>query len=133
MPRGFKEEYRKLKNRNGIVYKVIAYAGIEGRPLAIKWTTTHSNQLHQLLASVSRHLYGKKNGLLKYQEKAFGVNQHVPALLLRERPIPFKVPDYYGLGNEDEAIIYAVNSRTSREQTPGALEWLRETNRAIER
>ncbi len=40
----------------------------------IKWTLAHSNQLHQLLVSVSRHLYVKKNGLLKYQEKPLDIN-----------------------------------------------------------
>jgi tetratricopeptide (TPR) repeat protein len=65
----------------------------------------------------------RSNKMLK---EAFEVNQNVPAFLLREHPIPFKLPDYYGLGDEDEAIIYAVNSRAAWEQTPGALEWLRE-------
>jgi hypothetical protein len=61
--------------------------------------------------------------------EAFGVNKHVPAYLLRERPIPFRKPEYYGLGDEDEATIYAANSRKAWEQTPGALEWLRDVRR----
>jgi len=69
----------------------------------------------------------------KMLAEAFGVNQHVPAFLLGERPIPYRLPDYYGLGNEEEAIIYASNSRTAWEQTPGALEWLQEMRRTAAR
>jgi hypothetical protein len=36
--------------------------------------TEHSNQLHQLLVSVSKHLYFSKDGYAKYQEKPFEVN-----------------------------------------------------------
>lgn len=39
-----------------------------------KWDLTYSNQRHQLLVSVSRHLYVQKNGLLKYQEKPLNIN-----------------------------------------------------------
>ncbi len=65
--------------------------------------------------------------------EAFGVNEHVPAFLLRERPIPFRAPDYYGLGDESEAVIYVSNSRKAWEQTPGALEWLQEMRPAAGR
>lgn len=43
-----------------------------------KWELEHSNQLHQLLVSVSRHLYVRKNGILKYQEKPLDID--LPAL-----------------------------------------------------
>lgn len=56
--------------------------------------------------------------------EALGNNEHVPAFLLRERPIPFRLPDDFGIGDENEAAIYASNSLQAWEQTPGALEWL---------
>jgi len=56
--------------------------------------------------------------------EAFEANAHVPAFLLRERPLPFRAPSYFGFGDENEAVIYASNSRQAWEQTPGALEWL---------
>lgn len=65
--------------------------------------------------------------------EAFGVNEHVPAFLLGEQSIPFRLPDYYGLGNEDEASIYVSNSRRAWEQTPGALEWLKDMRRTTGR
>lgn len=40
----------------------------------IPYGTNHSNQLHQLLVSVSRHFYAARDGNLKYQEKPFEVN-----------------------------------------------------------
>lgn len=36
--------------------------------------TEYSNQLHQLLVSVSKHLYFRKDGYVKYQEKPFDIN-----------------------------------------------------------
>ena len=36
--------------------------------MASSYITEHSNQLHQLLVSVSRHFYIKKDGFLTYQE-----------------------------------------------------------------
>jgi tetratricopeptide (TPR) repeat protein len=61
--------------------------------------------------------------------EALGVNGHVPSFILRERPVPYRLPEYYGLGDEDEAAIYAANSRKAWDQTPGALEWLRDVRR----
>ncbi len=40
----------------------------------MNYVTQNSNQLHQLLVSVSRHFYLLKNGILKYQEKPLNVN-----------------------------------------------------------
>jgi tetratricopeptide (TPR) repeat protein len=65
--------------------------------------------------------------------EALVANEHVPAFLLRERPIPFRPPSYYGFGDENEAAIYASNSRKAWEQTPGALEWLQEMRSAAGR
>ncbi|MEM5818338.1 MAG: hypothetical protein AAGU16_10815, partial [Desulfitobacterium hafniense] len=36
--------------------------------------TEYSNQLHQLLVSVSQHLYFDKDGYVTYQKKPLGVN-----------------------------------------------------------
>lgn len=36
--------------------------------------TEYSNQLHQLLVSVSQHLYFGRDGYVKYQKKALDVN-----------------------------------------------------------
>jgi hypothetical protein len=35
-----------------------------------------------------------------------------------------KLPDHYGFGNDDEAVIYAHGNIAARQETPGALEWL---------
>jgi len=35
-----------------------------------------------------------------------------------------KVPDHYGFGNDDEAVIYAHGNIAAWQETPGALEWL---------
>ncbi len=58
--------------------------------------------------------------------EALETNRHVPAYLLGEKFIPWRLPDYYGWGSEEEAIIYAAGSRKAWQQTPGASEWLQE-------
>ena len=58
-------------------------------------------------------------------QEALESNQCVPAYLLGEKAIPWRKPNYYGMGDENEAIIYASHSRKAWEQTPGALEWLK--------
>ncbi len=62
--------------------------------------------------------------------QAFGLNGHVPAYLLKEKFLPYSMPEYYSFGGEDEAAIYTGNSRKAWEQTPGALEWLQAQCRA---
>ena len=39
--------------------------------MRLTYQSDHANQLHQLLVSISKHLYRKKDGLIAYQEKPF--------------------------------------------------------------
>lgn len=57
--------------------------------------------------------------------EALATNEYVPAYLLGEKLVPWGKPNYYGWGDENEAIIYASNSRKAWMQTPEALEWLK--------
>jgi tetratricopeptide (TPR) repeat protein len=67
---------------------------------------------------------GANDGSNKMLAEALTTNRHVPPYLLSEKCIPPKEPVYYSCGDEDEAQIYAFNSRKAWQQTPGALEWL---------
>lgn len=51
-------------------------------------------------------------------------NPHVPAFLLKERPLPSETPDHIGWGDETEAAVYAEEFGAGWLNTPGALEWL---------
>lgn len=61
---------------------------------------------------------------LKAAQKA---NEHVPAILLGEEPLPLERPSYMRRGHEDEAICYAQGGLSAWRSTPGALAWLRKT------
>jgi tetratricopeptide (TPR) repeat protein len=58
--------------------------------------------------------------------EALAVNAHVPAYLLGERKVPRVLPAYHGLGDENEAILYAARHASIWVSFPGALAWLRE-------
>lgn len=52
-------------------------------------------------------------------------NNHVPALLLGDLPLP-ELPKYVSPGGQDEATSIVAGCKPSWERTPGILEWLRE-------
>lgn len=65
-------------------------------------------------------------GRLEAAQKA---NEHVPAILLGEEPLPLERPSYMRRGHEDEAIAYAQGGLSAWRSTPGALAWLRKITR----
>jgi tetratricopeptide (TPR) repeat protein len=56
---------------------------------------------------------------------ALGMNPHVPAYLTTRKRIPAHLPDYIGLGDENEAVTYAAHYLSHWRRTPGAMDWLR--------
>ncbi|MCX7974216.1 MAG: tetratricopeptide repeat protein [Candidatus Aminicenantes bacterium] len=73
-------------------------------------------------------LHYRRSGEIKESEqslrRALDVNPYVPFYLLGLWELPDELPTTIGLGDENEAIVYAVESWRSWEKTPGALEWL---------
>lgn len=59
--------------------------------------------------------------------QALDSNPYVPFYLLGLWELPDELPTTISRGDENEAIIYAVESWRSWEKTPGALEWLART------
>ena len=51
-------------------------------------------------------------------------NPHVPSYLLGTKKIPKQLPEYVGIGNESEALVYAAANIKKWKKTPGALDWL---------
>ena len=51
-------------------------------------------------------------------------NKHVPLYLLGRKKPPINLPDHYGIGDQNEAVLYASENREAWRSTPGALEWL---------
>jgi tetratricopeptide (TPR) repeat protein len=58
--------------------------------------------------------------------EALKANEHVPALLTGKKKMPRTLPDYHGIGDENEAVAVVYESREAWRKTPGALEWLKE-------
>ena len=57
-------------------------------------------------------------------KKALEENRHVPDYLLGRKKMPRDIPDHYGFGDENEAVLYAYGNRGAWNATPGAMEWL---------
>lgn len=58
---------------------------------------------------------------------ALGTNPFVPLYLLALKPPPDRMPAYYGIGDESEAIVYVFDSVEGWVETEGALDWLANT------
>jgi len=57
-------------------------------------------------------------------KKALEENRHVPDYLFGRKKLPRDLPDRYGLGDENEAILYAYGNRGAWNATPWAMAWL---------
>lgn len=64
----------------------------------------------------------RKSGLAL--KEAAESNKLVPEYLTGKKKLPFRLPDYYSPGHENEAVIYASGALKAWQNTPGALEWL---------
>lgn len=74
--------------------------------------------------------HGNSAASRKALAKAVKNNKFVPAYLLGELKPPKRMPDYYGLGDKNEALFYAKDFGRGWEVTPGGLEWLSASYRA---
>ncbi len=55
-------------------------------------------------------------------------NHQVPAYLTGKAPLPAEPPEFFGPGDEDEAVTYATESLPAWKATPGAISWLRKAS-----
>ncbi len=56
--------------------------------------------------------------------QALRANPHVPAYLLGVKPFPAQPPDHYGIGDDNEAVIYLAEATEGWLETPEAPQWL---------
>lgn len=70
---------------------------------------------------------GASKAAVKQLKTALSRNRFVPMYLLGERKLPRYLPEYIGVGDEDEAISYVASARSTWERNPAALDWLRRT------
>jgi tetratricopeptide (TPR) repeat protein len=65
--------------------------------------------------------------------EALKSNPYVPEYFILKRKIPSRIPDYFGIGNRNEAIIYVTGAIESWARSKGALLWLRNRCRRLVR
>jgi tetratricopeptide (TPR) repeat protein len=56
--------------------------------------------------------------------RAFEQNRFVPPYLLGKKAFPVRAPEYMSIGDETEAVVYALDNDRVWEETPGALMWM---------
>ncbi|MFN8864491.1 MAG: tetratricopeptide repeat protein [Flavobacteriales bacterium] len=66
---------------------------------------------------------GESEESRKALQRAIKSNRFVPKKLLAKKPVT-TVPDYYSMGNANEADYYVVQAHRTWKMVPGALEWL---------
>ena len=69
---------------------------------------------------------GKTVNTEKILLKAFKSNKFVIDYMLGRKEMPDEQPQYVGLGDENEAVVYVSSSWTLWNKTEGALDWLYE-------
>lgn len=65
--------------------------------------------------------------------EALKSNPYVPEYFILTRKIPSRIPDYFGIGDRNEAIIYVTGAIESWARSKGALLWLRNRCRRLVR
>lgn len=68
--------------------------------------------------------YGDCSSSRAVKKKAVTANVHVIGFLTSQKHLPSELPDYYGLGDESEAVVYAWYNRKLWRQVEGAMDWL---------
>ncbi|MFA6332776.1 MAG: hypothetical protein WCX22_07490 [Methanoregula sp.] len=56
--------------------------------------------------------------------RAFGQNRFVPPYLLGKKTFPVRAPEYMSIGDETEAVVYALDNAQVWQETPNALMWM---------
>lgn len=65
-------------------------------------------------------------------DQALEQNRHVPAYLTGEVRVPLRLPVTIGIGDQNEAAVYASQHLNYWRRLPGAVEWLKERVAAAE-
>lgn len=66
---------------------------------------------------------GKSRRSTRLLKNALSYNPFVALYLFGLTPIPKQLPDYYGFGDENEALFYVIDALFAWEAIPGAADW----------
>jgi tetratricopeptide (TPR) repeat protein len=126
----FREMLRLNPNDNqGVRYELINWLLIEGRDKEARELLNRYSGDPTALWRYPEALWlfrreGPTNRANRALKKALEANAHVPPYLLGKRKLPREMPDYYVVGDESEAVIYAASALEAWAKTPWAREWL---------
>jgi tetratricopeptide (TPR) repeat protein len=67
---------------------------------------------------------GDTDASRKALRAALKSNKYVAGFLLGRRKLPKAMPDYYGIGDLNEAVLYAAEFTSGWQSTSGAIEWV---------
>jgi tetratricopeptide (TPR) repeat protein len=59
-----------------------------------------------------------------YLIEAFEQNRFVPLYLLGKKRFPVRTPEYMSIGDDTEAVVYALENGRAWKETPGAFMWM---------
>ncbi len=76
---------------------------------------------------------GDTKAARKHLAEAMKENPHVPSYLLGRKPVPGRLPELMGIGDESEAVVCAAGQGLAWHDTPGAPRWLQERSEAERR
>jgi tetratricopeptide (TPR) repeat protein len=71
-------------------------------------------------------LHGDSAKSRKALSAALEQNKYVRQYVIGKKQLPKSLPPYYSWGDNSEAVHYAANFQKGWDQTPGAVEWLRD-------
>jgi tetratricopeptide (TPR) repeat protein len=93
-------------------------------------------KLHKKYKSDSMAVWNYSRALLDFRkhgrgptakssiQTALNANRYAPSFLLGRKKAPRELPDYYGPGDENEAVYLTHRCLSAWQSTAGALEWL---------
>lgn len=73
--------------------------------------------------------YGDDELALKGLSAAIKSNKFIVPMLLGQVAQPKQLPEYYGLGDENEAALYVAHNRLLWSNSPGVMDWLAQKNK----
>lgn len=76
----------------------------------------------RVLAAYIQEGASENTNRLKRDAKEY--NRYVPKLLAGHVKMPTELPDYYGIGDKNEAVLYVLESRNLWRQVMGSIPWL---------
>jgi tetratricopeptide (TPR) repeat protein len=98
----------------------------KGRDLLERYSEDPSAHIRYARALIMYRIEGAGSEAEQALRAAIERNHHIPDYLLGRKRVPVQLPDFIGMGDENEAAAYAAAELNYWRCTPNAVKWLRE-------